>query len=35
MESETQLIRELFDLPGAGTGAVVSVYRDKKGANQE
>lgn len=35
MESEPQLIRELFDLPGAGSGQVVSVYRDKEGNSQE
>lgn len=35
MESEPQLIRELFDLPGAGASRVVSPYRDKEGATRE
>lgn len=35
MEPEPELIRELFDLPGAGNRAVVSPYREKEGKTRE
>jgi Flp pilus assembly protein TadD len=35
MEPDPQLIAELFDLPGAGTGDVVSVYREREGKTRE
>jgi tetratricopeptide (TPR) repeat protein len=35
MENEPQLIRELFDLPGAGAAQVVSQYRSRVGKTRE
>jgi tetratricopeptide (TPR) repeat protein len=35
MESDPQLIRELFDLPGAGASRVVSQYREREGKTRE
>lgn len=35
MDSEPQLIRELFDLPGAGASNIVSQYRAREGKTRE
>jgi tetratricopeptide (TPR) repeat protein len=35
MQNEPQLIRELFDLPGAGAAKVVSQYRSRVGKTRE
>ncbi len=35
MDSEPQLIRELFDLPGAGASNIVSQYRSREGNTRE
>ena len=35
MQPEPQLIRELFDLPGAGSAEVVSKFRDQDGTSRE
>lgn len=35
METDSQIIRELFDLPGAGGASFISHYRDKNGNSSD